>query len=148
MDLNLTGVRKVLKKHDKVTNDRVARFYFKSNGGGLVLRPLLLCDSSFSALQKTLETALDELKRIEINASSTSFQKTNRRSLSHPKLDLSRYVRALESGSSPILRRSHPSADFIASSPARQSYLLMFQIQAALLGLHKTRDFVVAQWTT
>lgn len=67
LDLNVTGIRKILKKHDKCMSVKLSKAFFLNRNAGIRLRgsrlvePLLVQDHTLGALTTVLEGGLLEL---------------------------------------------------------------------------------------
>jgi cyanate permease len=67
LDLNVTGIRKILKKHDKCMSVKLSKAFFLNRSGGVRLRgsrlvePLLVQDHTLGALTTILEGGFLEL---------------------------------------------------------------------------------------
>lgn len=62
VDLNVTGVRKILKKHDKLRHWNASKYYLGSNKQSSVMLGPLIADDALAVLCATLETGLQELR--------------------------------------------------------------------------------------
>ena len=66
VDLNVTGLRKIVKKHDKCMTTKISgHFWAKQHSrlrGSRLVEPLLLQDESMGALAIILETGLEDLR--------------------------------------------------------------------------------------
>jgi hypothetical protein len=67
IDLNVTGIRKILKKHDKITRTRLSSAYFHHQNDNL--SPLLRDDTIASLVRRVEEAWREQQKRIAVPAS-------------------------------------------------------------------------------
>jgi len=67
VDLNVTGIRKILKKHDKLNHWSASRYYLtgQNRRSSYTLLPLLKSEQPLTALCVTLETAISEVRQRE-----------------------------------------------------------------------------------
>jgi SPX domain protein involved in polyphosphate accumulation len=68
IDLNVTGIRKILKKHDKITRTRLSSAYFHYQNDNL--SPLLRDDTIASLVRRVEEAWREQQKRIEMPGAS------------------------------------------------------------------------------
>jgi predicted MFS family arabinose efflux permease len=66
VELNVTGLRKIIKKHDKIMSTKIATRFWSANRnrlrGSQLVQPLLLQDDSMGALAWILESGMVELR--------------------------------------------------------------------------------------
>lgn len=150
VDLNVTGLRKILKKHDKISHKHLSTLYL--GGKGPVLQPLLEADTTLSALLHLLEHSVEELKILpsegidrHVRSQTMSDDDVFQNSWS-PSLALSidnnnnNSTRSVKTSSG---RRKRYSAAKSASSENMQSIdLIIWQIHEARRNLKQTSDFV------
>ena len=135
VDLNVTGLRKILKKHDKQTHNNLSNLYFR--GRGRVLQPLL-DDASIAALIYLLEKSLDQLNDLEQSLQPPT-SRQHWRHQTAPDMNLLSFQQQYYSPSlsSKVFRRKSYSAKSMVDADA-----VLWQIHAARRRLQETSDFV------
>jgi hypothetical protein len=120
VDLNVTGIRKILKKHDKITRTRLSSAYFHHQNDNL--SPLLRDDTIASLVRRVEEAWREQQKRIEVppspnhraskkhaKAKGHDRSKGNiKSSVSTGALDLTRMKSSVSTGALDLSTYQHP----------------------------------------
>ena len=134
VDLNVVGIRKILKKHDKITGLKLSPRYLdrrkKRHHHSPVLHPLFE-HGGLQALFVSLQDALEEMHHSRVNPRRILFRSHTTPEQNFPSIasDQSLSLRPQQITSRPTVRYH------------RQDTILV-EIDAALLRLQQTRDFV------
>jgi len=155
LDLNLNGLRKILKKHDKIMQANLSRSFWK--GGKLasskLATPLLQLDESVGALVYILETCLIELQNLSdgpapleagLKTQPLTLRKTSQMA-SNPSLSAD-WKQGRTHGRSLSFAAQHDSfASLGAISPKPRivgSDMIILRIQAARSRLKESSEFI------
>ena len=148
VDLNVLAIRKILKKHDKITGGKLSSLYLGHHRSGgqrpVVLHPLFE-HGGLEALSKSLEDAFFQMYSSQQNM---SMQKTLFRSNTTPEDADTRHgaLQSLATAATKEQQQSSPrqSSDdsMLNTSSHHPRDAILLEIEAARQQLEQTRDFV------
>lgn len=147
LDVNITGIRKIIKKHDKIYHKmKLAGYYWKADWGlSRLAEPLLQQDDSLGALVSILEGAFRDLHIQELDSNKT--RHAIPAVIEHPRdeewleaMNITAQVEIADQLSSPLSNhRSYPTPDPVGNTGSGHKLITVNQTHSnTITGNYRT----------